>query len=200
MSEKQKKPGAPSEQDLIKSALATDLDESTVDIFGQDLFSESSPNKEPPVEKKPAESELKPEVVEEIKLSSSGHHAVSAPVAEEEAPAWERPVEEKPKPVATPAPKAPPIEKPAPAAEVPVNTEFKLEAGEMAAVTAVKEEDKIDQTGEILLQLEKMGDDFLSAAEMKKLFSNVNLMIDLINKALRRLDQLERKLKDKGIF
>ncbi len=204
MDEKQpKKSGAQSEQDLIRSALTADLDETTVDIFSQDLFAPAAPKKEKPVESGP-----KPVEAEEFRPPLS-HPEEIAPVSPEKSePARSEQVEpglswEKP-PSRVTAKEAEPVKKPEPApqfrAESSPEMELKIEAGEFHSVAAVKEEEKVDQTGEILVQLEKMGDDYLSSQEMKKLFQNVNLIIDLINKALVRMEQLERKLKEKGIL
>lgn len=221
MSEQGKnKPGQPNELDLIKSALSADLDETTVDIFSGDLFGKSEPEKKKQAEtekQKPAEPwgksagpELKPVEAEEIKLSLQ-EEAKQEPemaqkpeaVAGEKVDAelsWEKPPAQKVQAPA-PVPKKPPVLKtPSVKPKPEIETELKIEAGEFHSVAAVKDEEKLDQTGEILQQLEKMGDDFLSADEMKKLFQNVNLMIELLNKTLSRIEQLERKLREKGIL
>ena len=188
MSDKPKKPSQPSEADLIRSALNTNLDDSSVDIFSQDLFGEPNPASAPepaPAPAAQAEPSPKPEEVEEIQMPeppAGKRPAVPAELS------WEKP----PAPAAPAAPSKP--------ASPDRDFEMKLEVGQMASVKAVKESDQLDQTGEILMQLEKMGDDFLSAEEMKKLFQNVNRMIDLINRSMSRLDRLEQKLKAKGIL
>jgi len=207
-----KKTGAQSEQDLIKSALSTDLDESTVDIFAQDLFAPAEPKKEKaqapepkPVapEPKPAEAEelgpslsrqdeVKPEPAEKIETTEP--ERVKPELSWEKPPAGQTGEQTRLSASAKSAPTPKPRQKSAP------EMDLKIEAGEFHSVAAVKEEEKVDQTGEILSQLEKMGEDYLSSQEMKKLFQNVNLMIDLINKALVRMEQLERKLKEKGIL
>jgi len=95
-----------------------------------------------------------------------------------------------------------PIKSPAAAKEEKQEREIeiKLETGELKSFAAAKEPDKLDETEESLTQLEKMTGDFMSITEVKKLFKNMNLMIDMLNEFLVRLERMERKLKEKGIL
>ena len=195
------------ELDLIKSTMGTDLDESSVDIFREDLF---GPPKE---EEKEAASEVKPEPVKEAAPPAP------EPVKPEPKP---KPVKAEPEQIEPPPKKikepevkaAPPREepKPAPAPEEPGRDSglseaqdvdelnINIETGELKTVAASREEEKLDQTEDSLTQLEKMGGDFMSVKEIKKLFSNMNIMIDMLTLAMVRLDKIERQLKEKGIL
>ena len=74
--------------------------------------------------------------------------------------------------------------------------DLNIETGELKTLAAPKPEDKLDDTEASLTQLEKMGGDLLSIAEVKKLFRNMNTMINLLTLAMVRLDSLEKKIKD----
>jgi hypothetical protein len=158
-----KKDESSSELEIIKSTLSSSLDESSVDIFSQDLF---GPPKTPQPEKKPIE-EPKPEPVKKTSEKKA----------------------EKKKPEPAPEPS---LEEEKDVEELDLN----IETGELKTVAAPKEEEKLEETEASLTQLEKMGGDLLSVAEIKKLFKNMNTMIDLLTLAMVRLDSLEKKLKD----
>ena len=168
------------EQDLIKKALSINLEETTVDIFREDLFGEKSrepkPQEKAPL-KEPAPQEQKPKEAEQK-------------------PSWETPVQE-------PAPQKAPEEEKADAVEEDLGLELEdidIKAGELQSLAVAREEEKLDQTRKALAQLEKMGEDFMSTEELKKLFQNVNLIIDLLHQAVARLERLEQKLKEMGLL
>jgi len=167
------------EQDLIKKALSIDLEETTVDIFREDLFGEKT-RKQKPQEKAP----LKEPAPQEQEPEEAEHK-----------PSWETPVQE-------PAPRKAPEEE-ADAVEENLGLELEdidIKAGELQSLVASREEEKLDQTRKALAQLEKMGEDFMSTEELKKLFQNVNLIIDLLYQAVARLERLEQKLKEMGLL
>ena len=170
-----------SELELIKKTLSIDLDETTVDIFSQDLFGEKPKEKEPKPEKESPEVEKtsSEESVEEEKLSwetppsSEDVQYQASEKAEVESEDMERLIDE---------------------------LESEIEVGELKKVAAPREQGKLDETRRALAQLEKMGEDFMSTDELKKLFQNVNLMIDLLHQAVSRLERLEQKLKEMGLL
>jgi hypothetical protein len=170
---------------LIKSTLNSDLDESSVDIYAQDLFAPPQPEKkETPV------PEPEPKMEEK---------------AEEKAPEAKEPereiVEKKVEPE-KPTPSPQELSSPGELkAEKDVEEmELNIETGELKSLAATKEDEELDETEESLTQLEKMTDDFMSVKEVKKLYKNMNLMIDMLNLFMVRLDAIERRLKKEGIF
>ena len=168
------------EQDLIKKALSIDLEETTVDIFREDLFGEKS-REQKPQEKAPLKE--------------------PAPQGQEPGEAEQKPTRETP--VQEPAPQKAPEEEKADAVEENLGLELEdidIKAGELQSLAVAREEEKLDQTRKALAQLEKMGEDFMSTEELKKLFQNVNLIIDLLHQAVARLERLEQKLKEMGLL
>jgi len=186
-----------SELELIKSALTSDLDESSVDIFAQDLFAAPKPDTkeapppepEPEPEKKTApveEEPVKPKK-EENKKEASEQPELIEKRAEPEKPEPKRSLED-----SSPGE----LKEEKDVEEMDLN----IETGELKSLAATKGEEKLDETEESLTQLEKMTDDFMSVNEMKKLYKNMNLMIDMLNLFMVRLDAIERQLKKKGIL
>jgi len=149
------------ELELIKSSLNIDLDETTVDIFSEDLFA--------PTEKKP----LRP-------TSATGEKKQSPEPAQKEPKAKPEVKKEREKPSE--------------------DLELEIEAGDFKSVAVAREEEKLAQTQTSMAQLEKMGGDLLSTKEIKKLFQNVNIIIDLLYEMEERIKRLERALKDKGVL
>jgi len=149
------------ELELIKSSLSIDLDETTVDVFSEDLFAPTEKKHPPPTsaieEKKPSPEPVKkePKAKPEVKKEQ------------------EKPGED---------------------------LEMEIEAGDFKSVAVAPEEEKLAQTQTSMAQLEKMGGDLLSTKEIKKLFQNVNIIIDLLYEMEERIKRLERALKDKGIL
>jgi len=174
-----KKDESSAELELIKSTLNSNLDESSVDIFSQDLFGPAkSPAQEPP-----SEPEKKP-----IEKPKPGPEKKAEPKKTEKAAPREPEERKKTEPSA----REPELEEEKDVEELDLN----IETGELKNLAASKEETKLDETEASLTQLEKMGGDLLSVAEIKKLFKNMNTMIDLLTLAMVRLDRLEKKLKD----
>lgn len=81
--------------------------------------------------------------------------------------------------------------------EVIEKLEVKAEVGEISSVQAALEKEKLEWTQEQLKKLTKMGDDFMNTLELKKLFQNVNIMIELLKKLNARIDELEKRLEKK---
>ena len=201
-----------SELELIKSALNSDLDESSVDIFAQDLFAAPKPQKKeaPPPEPEPQPEEKAKEAAptpapEQEKRAAPKEKEPEEPKKEEK----EKDKHEKP---AMTEKKAQP-EKPEPKRSLEDSSpgelkegqdveemDLNIETGELKSLAAPKEAEKLDETEESITQLEKMTDDFMSVKEMKKLYKNMNLMIDMLNLFMVRLDAIERQLKKQGIL
>jgi hypothetical protein len=191
-----------SELELIKSALSSDLDESSVDIYAQDLFAAPKPEKKetPPPEPAPQHEEkikeAAPEPEPEKKTAPKDEGPEEPKKEEKEKQSEERPAEKT-------APRSV-MEDSSPGelkAERDVEEmDLNIETGELKSLAATKEAEKLDETEESLTQLEKMTDDFMSVKEVKKLYKNMNLMIDMLNLFMVRLDSIERQLKKKGIL
>jgi len=167
-----KKDETTSELELIKSTLSSNLDESSVDVFSQDLFGPGKPASEP--KKKAPEPAPAPA------------RKTAEPLKKAAAPA----------PAKKPAPAEPGLEEQKGVEELDLN----IETGELKSYAAAKEDGQLDETEASLTQLEKMGGDLLSVAEVRKLFRNMNTMIDLLTLAMVRLDAMERKLQEKGFL
>lgn len=169
----------------------------TTDIFASDLFAadpfalanppepkpEPKPTPRPPQTASPqapsAPSGIKVVTDEDLKQLLTPSPAVPPPA--------------KPQPV--PEPKTSPPR--APAAE-PESLDFQPVAEDFVAVGAAKTGPALEEVAQELEGLEPMGDDFMSIAEMKKLFQNVNQLIDTVQKFSRRLDEMEKALFDIG--
>jgi hypothetical protein len=82
--------------------------------------------------------------------------------------------------------------------------EDRAEVGEMTFVPTAKKGDALQKTAELMLALDPAGDDFMNTDELKKLFNNVNILIEWARETSERLERLEDKLeelfgaKDKG--
>ena len=127
-----------------------------------------------------------------------------------------RPAPPKPAPAAPPAPApkraAPPKPAPvaAPAAKTPAVSPSRVEpledivlqavAEDYHAVGAAKKGAALEQVAHELEGLEPMGDDFMSIEEMKKLFGNVNAIMESIPRVCKRLDRLEEALAKAGLL
>jgi hypothetical protein len=189
------------EQELIKSALNSDLDESSVDIFAQDLFAPPKPEIKEAAPPEPAPEPL-PEGKKPEKKAVSEEPPDQPEKEDRKKAGYEKP--------AVTGKKAQ-DQKPAPCLEDSSPGELReeknveeldlnIETGELKSLAASKGEEELDETEESLTQLEKMTDDFMSVNEMKKLYKNMNLMIDMLNLFMVRLDALERKLKAQGVL
>jgi len=199
-----------SELELIKSALNSDLDESSVDIFAQDLFAAPKPQKKeappPGPEPQPEEKAKEPAPApEQEKRAAPGEEEPEAPKKEEkQKDKYEKPAmtekkaeHEKTEPKRSLEDSSPgELKEEKDVEEMDLN----IETGELKSLAAAKGEEKLDETEESLTQLEKMTDDFMSVKEMKKLYKNMNLMIDMLNLFMVRLDAIERQLKKQGIL
>lgn len=101
-------------------------------------------------------------------------------------------------------PKAEPVaEPPAPAAlahevlddvsedEIIDQLETRAQVGEMTAVAAGKKGQLLERTRELMSGLEPAGQDMMSVEELRKLFNNVNILVQLAQETAERVDQLE---------
>jgi hypothetical protein len=202
----------------------------TTDIFASDIFAidpfAPAPAKapEPKPEPKP---QAKPPALAPAKTQPAPAKAAPAPAKTQPAPKGIKvvtdadfkqlldvspaPLPAKPKPAApakpAPAPAAakpkpaPAPAKPAPAPAVePESLEFQAVAEDLVAVSAAKKGAALEQIAHELEDLEPMGDDFMSIEEMKKLFGNVNAMMEAIQRLCQRIDRLEEALAKAGLL
>jgi hypothetical protein len=86
--------------------------------------------------------------------------------------------------------------------EIVDQIETRAQVGEMTVGPAAKKGEALQQTAQALSGLEPVGDDFMSVDELKKLFNNVNILIQWARENAERLERIERKisklLPDKG--
>ncbi|MFO8057377.1 MAG: hypothetical protein R6V10_08790, partial [bacterium] len=69
------------------------------------------------------------------------------------------------------------------------------EVGEFAAVAAAKKGEMLKSAEDKLSELEHAEGDFMNVDELKKLFDNVNLLIQWVKETSERLEKLEKKVE-----
>lgn len=89
--------------------------------------------------------------------------------------------------------KKPPLEDISPE-EIIDQLELRAEVGEMTAVAAGKKGQLLERTAVLISSLEPAGEDLMSVAELRKLFKNMDLLIQIIKETNERLSALERRL------
>lgn len=210
MAEPKKPPGKSlgddsGEMDVIKDIFGSDEPTGgTTDIFASDIFAadpfatapaeapepkpEPNPPAKPPTPAKAAPASAGIKVVTDADLKQ----LLDKPPAP--SPAKPKPA---PLPKKAPAPAAP--AKPLPAPE-PESLEFQAVAEDLLAVGAAKKGAGLEEVAHELEGLEPMGDDFMSIQEMKKLFGNVNAIIEAIPRLCQRIDRLEEALSKAGLL
>lgn len=200
------------EMDVIKDIFAGDEPTGgTTDIFASDIFAadpfatalekapepkpEPKPQAKPPA---PAPKGIKVVTDADFKQLMDVSPAPSAPQPKPAPPAKPAPAPAAAKPKPGPAP-AKPAPAPAPAAE-PESLDFQAVAEDLKAVGAAKKGAGLEQVAHELEDLEPMGDDFMSIKEMKKLFGNVNAIMEAIQRLCQRIDRLEEALAKAGLL
>ncbi len=78
--------------------------------------------------------------------------------------------------------------------EIVDNLESMAQVGEMTAVAAGKKGELLDKTKDLITRLAPAGDDFMSVAELKKLFENMNVIIEWAKEMNERLEAIEERL------
>lgn len=68
--------------------------------------------------------------------------------------------------------------------------------GEMTTVAAAKKGELLEKTRQMVSRLEPSGTDYLNVAELKKLFNNVNILIELVTETSERLEALEDLVRE----
>lgn len=150
-----------------------------------------------------------PEAAEEISLGGKGPQEKTPSgldaAAEDEVEELGITAPGEPPPAAPPPPKstvkkerpekkaAPP--KQASAEEIVEQIESKAQVGDMTTVAAGMSGDLLKHTAELIQKLDPSGGDFMSVSELKKLFSNVNVLIQLAEESSERLSRLEKELE-----
>jgi|GEM_PF-3683587 len=76
------------------------------------------------------------------------------------------------------------------------NLEKEAQVGDFAAVAAAKKGDMLKTTEDRLSGLEPAECDFMSVDELKKLFENVNLLIQWVKETSERIAELEKKVDE----
>ena len=66
----------------------------------------------------------------------------------------------------------------------------------MTTVPTAKKGEALEETREHIDQLEPAGEDFMSVAELRKLFNNVNVLIELAKKMAERVEGLEKRIEE----
>lgn len=79
--------------------------------------------------------------------------------------------------------------------EIVEQIETRAQVGEMTSVPTAKKGEALERTAEMLSDLEPAGGDMMSVDELKKLFHNVNILIEWAREAMERLDRLERMIE-----
>jgi len=74
--------------------------------------------------------------------------------------------------------------------------EQNAEVGAFHAVAAGKKGQLLEQTEKLMEQLEPVGDDFMSTDELRKLFNNVNLLMDISRENSERIARLEQLFEE----
>lgn len=207
------------EMDVIKDIFAGDEPTGgTTDIFASDIFAadpfatalEKAPEPKPepkpkakppapaPAKTQPAPKGIKVVTDADFKQLMDVSPAPSAPQPKPAPPAKPAPAPAAAKPKPGPAP-AKPAPAPAPAVE-PESLEFQAVAEDLVAVGAAKKGAGLEQVAHELEDLEPMGNDFMSIEEMKKLFGNVNAIMEAIQRLCKRIDRLEEALAKAGLL
>jgi len=80
--------------------------------------------------------------------------------------------------------------------EVVEQLETRARAGDMTAVGAAKKGEQLKRTEELISKLEPAGEDLMKVEELKKLFRNVDLLINWAKEMTERIERMEQKLDE----
>ncbi len=207
------------EMDVIKDVFSSaGPEDSTTDIFSQALFGGQEPaveeEKPAPAKKEKPVKEAKPSdkstvhVVTDHDLEQMFEEPVKEDAEEEEMPVEEKatlPFEKSPEQAHSMKEAAEPkaAERPFPeeaVEEVLEHIEERAKAGDIKPVEAPRIGAAIERIRKQIDSLEEMTGDFMSTRELKKLFQNFNIMINLIQEVMHQLEVIEKSLIEKGLL
>jgi hypothetical protein len=199
-----------SEQHAEEPGPETQESDSSIKIVTDDdlrqLFDQSSPGFKP--------DQAEPEKPKQEQQSSEAAPAPESPPGTEakeeapEAPPETAPAEPEAPDAAQPeevekiglektedAPEHSPLEDISPD-EIVDQIETRAEVGEMTAVPTAKKGEALERSAELMAELEPSGKDFMSIAELEKLFHNVDVLIQWARQISEQMEIVEQRLEE----
>ncbi len=200
--EPEERKSGPADEDSM-SPLPEDVEEIDFesDELGGGMSAEPPVQEEPePPEPEPVEQEsAEPEPLEELQHEeTSGSGQMEEEQLHEEQEQKREEEEAGPFPEAEEEAKAPAEESKELTEDVLDNLEEEARVGDFAAVAAAKKGEMLKATEDKLSALEPAECDFMSVDELRKLFDNVNLLVQWVKETSERIAKLEKKVEELG--